>query len=69
MLRDKIEALCREQSLSFAEVERRAGIGPGQIKTWNRLENSPRADKVLAVAKVLGTTVEALMEGECDETT
>ena len=66
MLRDKVERLCREQDLTFAELERRAGIKPGQIKTWNRIESSPRADKVLAVAKVLGTTVEELMEAGDD---
>jgi len=61
MLRTKVERLCRAKGMSLAALEREAGIGSGQIKKWDSLEYAPRADKVLAVARVLGTTVEELM--------
>ena len=64
MLGDTVERLCREQGMSLAELERRAGVGQGQIKKWKALENAPRADKVLAVARVLGVTMEELMREE-----
>ena len=45
--------------MSIAEVERRAGIGKNTIKSWDKV--MPSADKVAAVADVLGTTSEYLL--------
>lgn len=56
---ERIKALAREQRLSIAEVERKAGISKNTIKKWNR--SMPSADKVASVAKVLHTTVEELL--------
>lgn len=64
MLRTRVEALGKERGLTLAAIERLSGIGEGQIKKWDDLQYAPRADKVLAVAKVLETTVEKLMEPE-----
>jgi len=56
---NKIKELCREQGISVAELERRADVQ--LIRRWAKTE--PSVYKVYRVAKVLGTTVENLLEG------
>lgn len=59
----KILDKCREQGITLAELERKAGLANRTIYKWN--ESVPSVDKVLAVANVLGVTVDELVrEGE-----
>lgn len=60
-MKERIKTLARSQKMTIAEVERQAGIGKNTIKSWDRVV--PSADKVAAVADVLGTTVEYLLRG------
>ena len=64
MLRNKIENLCKEKGISMAELKRRSGVHPGTIKKWNSVKDPGKigAASLINVAKVLGTTVEYLLE-------
>lgn len=63
MVLAKILDKCREQGITLAELERKAGLANRTIYKWN--ESVPSVDKVLAVANVLGVTVDELVrEGE-----
>ena len=63
MVLAKILDKCREQGVTLAELERKAGLANRTIYKWN--ESVPSVDKVLAVANVLGVTVDELVrEGE-----
>ena len=63
MMLAKILDKCREQGITLAELERKAGLANRTIYKWN--ESVPSVDKVLAVANVLGVTVDELVrEGE-----
>ena len=63
MVLAKILDKCREQGITLAELERKAGLANRTIYKWN--ESIPSVDKVLAVANVLGVTVDELVrEGE-----
>lgn len=50
---------CKEQGLSLAELERQAGLKQRTIYKWD--ESKPSVEKVLAVANVLGVTVDDLL--------
>ena len=63
MLLHKIRGLCEAQGISIAELERKANINQRTIYKWDKV--IPAADKLARVAEILGTTVEALLEG-CD---
>lgn len=56
----KIKELCKEKQISIAELERRAGVQ--LIRRWD--EKEPSVYRVYRVAKILGTTVETLLEGD-----
>lgn len=49
---------CQEKKITIAELERQAGLKQRTIYKWD--ESKPSVDKVLAVANVLGVTVEEL---------
>lgn len=55
---------CKASALgiSIRQLEKDAGLGENTIKRWD--ENRPSADRLLRVAKLLGTTVEELMADE-----
>lgn len=57
---ERIEALCREKHISILELERLAGLKQRTVYKWDR--SMPSADKVKAVADVLETTVEELLQ-------
>ena len=65
MIATKIEALCKKQGTTFAEVERTVGLGNGAIRRWN--ENSPRISSLKLVADYFGVTVDELLKDNCDE--
>lgn len=56
----KIKELCAERGITIAELERLAGITPKTMSWWDK--TVPAVDKVARVAKVLGVTVEDLLE-------
>lgn len=58
----KIKQICDEKGVSVASVERDAGLTNGSISKWNN--SKPIAESLHSVAKVLGTTVEDLLEKE-----
>ena len=62
MLYDKIKDLCKQKGISVRSVEIKAGLSNGSISKWN--EVMPKADGLQAVAKILNTSVEALLEDE-----
>lgn len=49
---------CQEKKITIAELERQAGLKQRTIYKWD--ESKPSVEKVLAVANVLGVTVEEL---------
>ena len=59
MLYERIKARCTEMGVSIAEVERQAGLSNGSISKWGK--SMPQVDRLNAVAKVLGTTIGALL--------
>lgn len=62
VLLHNIKILCGKRGISLNDLEELAGIGKNTIYRWN--EKSPGIDKVMKVAKVLGVTIEELLEGE-----
>lgn len=60
MIYDRIKEICKERGISVSAVEKEAGLGTGTISKWN--ESSPTVANLQAVAKVLHTTVDKLME-------
>lgn len=60
-LYDKIKCLCDSLKISIRECEKRANLGNGTIAGWD--VSIPRADKLNAVAVVVGSTVEILLDG------
>ena len=60
MILHNIKRLCKEQGITVAELERKAQLTESTICKWST--NMPAADKVARVAKVLGVTIEELLE-------
>lgn len=56
----KIVELCKEKRMSIAELERQANLKQRTVYRWD--ESKPSVEKALAVANVLGVTVEELMK-------
>lgn len=61
MIYDRIKQICREKGISVASVEKQAEISNGAISKWNKA--SPTVESLQAVAKVLGVTLDKLVEG------
>lgn len=60
MIYDKIKEICKAQGISVTTVEKEAGLSNGAISKWN--DSSPTVDNLQAVARVLKTTVNELLE-------
>lgn len=60
MIYSRIKKICEEKGISIRSLEQEAGLGNGVIAAWD--ESSPRLSSVIAVAKVLGVSIEALTE-------
>jgi transcriptional regulator with XRE-family HTH domain len=61
---DKIRALAEEKGISIYKLEKDAELSKGSICKWN--ENIPSVDKIQRVAKLLGVTVDSLLEDSQD---
>lgn len=62
MLFNRIKQLCEEKGISVYRLEKEAGLSKGAISKWG--DSDPAATKLCAVAKILGTTSERLLEDE-----
>lgn len=60
MVYTRIKQICESKGVSVAFVEREAGLTNGSISKWDN--SKPIAESLHSVAKVLGTTVEDLLE-------
>lgn len=61
----KIKSLATRKGVSIYRLERDTSVGINVINRWD--ESMPSADKLLRVAKYLGTTVEELLKEESEE--
>ena len=52
------------QGLTDAEIARQSGLNKSTFSDWKSGKGTPKADKLLPIAKCLGTTIEYLMTGE-----
>ena len=55
----RIRTICKEQRLTISELCARSGVKRETMREWD--ESMPAADKLAAVADVLGKTVEYLL--------
>jgi len=55
----RIKSMCKEQKLTIKELCFRSDVKQTAMQEWD--ESMPAADKLAAVADVLGTTVEELL--------
>lgn len=60
MIFNNIKKICDEKGISISQLEKEAGLGNGTISGWK--ESMPRIDKLQAVAKVLNSEVNKLIE-------
>lgn len=60
MIYTNIQRIAAQQGMKIKEVEAAAGIPENTMNRWGKI--SPSVDKVASVAKVLGVTVEDLLE-------
>lgn len=65
MLLHNIKRLCAEQGITIAELERKALLNEATICKWGT--TMPAADKLVRVAKVLGVTIEELLEDPAEK--
>lgn len=59
----RIQILAVEKYMTIAEIERKAKIGNGTIKRWDK--SYPSAEKLYRVSSILGVSMEFLITGEC----
>ena len=62
MFFDKVKSLAAEKGMSYNKLEMEAGLTRNSIYKW--ASSTPSVDKVAAVAKVLGVTIDELMKEE-----
>ncbi len=58
---DRLEGIAKEKGLTFNRIERELGLGNGTIKRWN--DQSPRLDKLTAVAQFVDVSLDYLVFG------
>lgn len=64
LLFDKIRTLAEEKGVSIYRLEKEAELSKSSICKWN--DNIPSVDKIQKVAKLLGVTVDSLLEESQD---
>ena len=67
LLTERIKDLASKQNMTFASLERDAGLGRGTIRKWDT--NSPSADQLFKVANLLNTSMDFLLSGKENKTT
>lgn len=58
---EHFEIEAKKKGLTFNRIERELGLGNGTIKRWN--DQSPRLDKLTAVARFVGVSLDYLVFG------
>ncbi len=59
--------LLKSKNLTAADITRMTGISSTVFSEWKKGKSVPKTDKLILIAKALGTTVEYLMTGEKPE--
>ncbi len=60
-LKDRIKSLAQERGMSLPTLESELGFGNSTIVKWDK--STPNADKLNAVAKYFGVTMDYLLNG------
>lgn len=58
---DRIKELADQKMITIAELERRANLGNGTVRRWDK--TLPSADKLQRVGQILGVTIDYLVNG------
>lgn len=58
-LKENIRVIARKHGMSLTQLEEAAGLGNGTIGKWDIY--SPRVDRLMAVAEVLGVSIDELL--------
>ena len=61
-LKDRVKTLAQERGISLPALESELGFGNSTIVKWDK--STPNADKLNAVAKYFGVTMDYLLNGE-----
>lgn len=61
---DRIRALCQQKETSITKIEKELGYANGTIGKWKLKNRKAPLEKVIEVAKLLGTSPEYLQTGE-----
>lgn len=61
MIYDNVVELMIKKNMTIFELEREAGLANGTVRKWRDSTSSPKIESVMAVAKVLGVTVNRLL--------
>lgn len=64
---ERIEFISKKRGMSLREVNEKAKLGTNAIYRWKK--QTPSVDKIKAVAKVLGVSVDYLLEKSESQTT
>lgn len=59
---ERINDLCMKKNITIAELERKANLGNGTIRRWDK--SYPSLDKAYRVADILEISVDYLYKGE-----
>ena len=60
MIYNKIRDICKEEGMSVAAVEKKAGLSNGAISKWNN--STPSAENLNSVAKILKVKIDKLLD-------
>ncbi len=66
-LKEKVKALCQERGISVRRFENDLGISNGNVKHWDT--SMPSGDKLVAIAKYFGVSVDYLLDDTVNSTT
>ena len=64
-LKDRVKTLAQERGISLPALESELGFGNSTIVKWDK--STPNADKLNAVAKYFGVTMDYLLNGEGED--
>ena len=59
--------LCQKRNVTPYRVAKECGFSNVTLSDWKNKGSTPRVDKLIAVARYLGTTVEYLVTGETSD--
>ncbi len=59
--------LCEKRNVTPYRVAKECGFSGVSLSDWKSGKSSPRADKLVKIARYLGTTVEYLVTGETSD--